>query len=143
MSLKGDINSSFDLYQKLKVEAGRLEVEVTDVDYHNFIITASNLFEWIQKDLNSTREMRRKASTAGELYHTCKDIANAMKHFNEKPTLHIQDVSSMGGYGMGRYGAGAYGVGERSINLSYTSGNTESILDFKNKIMDFFRDVFE
>lgn len=47
MSLKGAINSASDLYNKLQVESDQLEKEVTDHDFHNFVKTARELFEWV------------------------------------------------------------------------------------------------
>lgn len=143
MSLKGAINSASDLYRKLQVESKRLEKEVTDHDFHNFVKTARELFEWIEKDNSATRDMRRKLINGKHLRNECDEISNEIKHFKEKSNKFVDDVASEGGYGIGRIGKGRYGVGERSIKLIFKSGNSESLLDFKGRIMSFFGSVFK
>lgn len=78
------INSSLEMYKKLKYESSRLENGWHIYDAFNFIVTARHLSEdWIKKDtlLRLPRTKINKSSDMDIVLDIIRDLANGSKHF--------------------------------------------------------------
>jgi len=115
----------------------------------NFVVTARHLPEWIEKDPTAPPESKSALSAVRDtdVYRTCRDIADASKHFEltakRSVESNVGEVSSDQGYGVGRYGKGGYGVGEESITVLLASGERTDALAFSRLILDLYRPLFK
>ena len=89
------LETSKDLYHKMKHDFGILTQEQTSYTYFNFIIDANHLIEWIEKDTNLSDDVIRRATTIKNLcsYKLINDMANRGKHFIRKEYIRKQQIS--------------------------------------------------
>lgn len=85
------IASSRDMYEKLRHESSRLQVEWHSYDTFNFLVTAWHLFEdWTKSDdpasLCRLKRHRKKLPTSMNLVlDVVRDLVNGSKHFQLNP----------------------------------------------------------
>jgi hypothetical protein len=81
------INTSLDMFEKLRYESARLEQSMHPYDAFNFLVTAWHLFEdWAKSDDRQAlcRMKRHRAKLPREMnlvLDVVKDIVNGSKHF--------------------------------------------------------------
>jgi hypothetical protein len=143
MSLRYGLQTARDLFDKLQRDVQLLDEEVTSDRMFNFVVTARHLAEWIEKEsgidgLNKLRDT--------DLFKTCRDIADASKHFelweDKAKQTKVDEVSSERGYGVGRYGKGGFGIGEESIGIKVKSQDPVNALEFARRLIDLYRPFF-
>lgn len=148
MSLTPGLNSAVDLFHKLQREVARLDHEVTDDQFFNFVITGYSLIDWVKNDPTLPATARTQESIA-RLYNepwlkVCGDLANASKHFvltTRKPVT--SEVRSKSGYGIGRYGKGVFGEGERDIEVHIQGAPIWSALEVSVGVLQAWIAFFE
>jgi hypothetical protein len=138
MSLRYGLQTAHDLFDKLQRDVQLLDEEVTSDRMFNVVVTARHLAEWIEKE----RGIRLNELHDTDLFKTCRDIANASKHFELTKQTEVDEVSSSRGYGVGRYGKGGFGVGEESISIKVKSQDPVNALEFARRLIDLYRPFF-
>jgi hypothetical protein len=148
MSLTPGLNSAVDLFRKLQRDVARLDLEVTDDQFFNLVITGYSLIDWVKNDPSLPVTARTPDSIAGlhnePWLKVCGDLANASKHFvltTRKPVT--SEVTSKSGYGIGRYGKGAFGEGERDIEVHIHGAPIWSALEFSLGVLQAWIAFFE
>lgn len=149
MSLTYGLKTPWDLLRKLEREHTRLMREVSSDNFFNFTVTAYHLIDWVKNDPTTPQAAIDGLSMlySSTYLATCRDIANASKHFalnkGYKNQI-VEKVSVISGYGKGRFGAGEYGKGEESIVVVLTDGQRCDALQMAQEVMsvwvDFFRE---
>jgi hypothetical protein len=144
MGLRYGLQTARDLFDKLQRDVHLLDEEVTSDRMFNLVVTARHLPEWIEKESGIKRldELRDT-----DLFKTCRDIADASKHFeleeDRAKKTKVDEVSSRRGFGVGRYGKGGYGVGEESISIKIKSQDPVNALEFARRLIDLYTPFFE
>jgi hypothetical protein len=86
------IESSLDMYEKLKFESSRLQQGWHPYDAFNFLVTAHHLFQdWPQSDdsraLSRTKRQKKQLPVEMKLVlDVVRDLVNGSKHFNLDPS---------------------------------------------------------
>ncbi len=89
------LETSKDLYGKLKHDFHALTKEENSYNYFNFIVTANHLIEWVNKDDKLPASFKQRA---GKIYNEwqhelIKDMANRGKHFIRKEYIREKQIS--------------------------------------------------
>lgn len=147
MNLTPGLNCAVDLFHKLQRDVARLDKEVTDDQFFNFVITGYSLIDWVKNDPSLPDSARTKEVIAGlhnePWLKVCGDLANANKHFvltKRKPVT--KQVTSQSGWGIGRFGKGAFGEGERDIEVHIDNAPTWSALEVSVGILQAWLQFF-
>jgi hypothetical protein len=145
MALTYGLSSARSLYEKLQCDAEALEEEVNSDSFFNFVVTGYSLIEWVKKD-PSVPETAQNA--VNDIYDdqwikTCRDLANASKHFTLNYSNFItSSATSEQGFGVGRCGQGGFGLGEESIKVTLTDGSSFDCLELVKGVMKTWNDFF-
>jgi hypothetical protein len=143
MSLRYGLQTARDLFDKLQRDVQLLDEEVTSDRMFNVVVTARHLAEWIEKEsgIDRINELRDT-----DLFNTCRDIADASKHFELSEDMakqtRVDEVSSERGFGLGRHGKGGFGVGQESISIKVKSQDPVNALEFARRLIDLYRPFF-
>lgn len=141
MSLRAALHKPRDLFEKLRRDADLLREAVTSDRFFNFVVTAHSLNDWVKNDSSVPQSAKNSLGNHRRdlLLRTCRDVANACKHFEldaaNQARAVTASVSSQSGFGVGRYGAGAYGKGEESIRLALRNGRRFNVLEFSEQVV--------
>lgn len=148
MPLRYGLQSSRDLFEKLKADAAALEKEVTSYGLFNFVVAAYHLCQWIEKDPAVPKSAKQAVAAvrADQNIAVCRDLTNATKHFTLRGDYKNQvanaAISSVG-FGIGRYGHGGFGVGEEKIEVELMDGSIIDVLDLKNNVVAIWTSFFQ
>jgi hypothetical protein len=145
MALTYGLSSARSLYEKLQRDAEALEEEVNSDRFFNFFVTGYSLIDWVKKDpsVPQTAQTAVNDIRDDQWIKTCRDIANASKHFTlnySNPTT--SSVTSEQGFGVGRYGLGGFGLGEERINVTLTDGSSFDCLKLVDGVMNTWKNFF-
>ena len=145
MALTYGLSSARSLYEKLQRDAEALEEEVNSDRFFNFFVTGYSLIDWVKKDpsVPQTAQTAVNDIRDDQWIKTCRDIANASKHFTlnySNPTT--SSVTSEQGLGVGRYGLGGFGLGEERINVTLTDGSSFDCLKLVDGVMNTWKNFF-
>jgi hypothetical protein len=144
MALTYGLLSARSLYEKLQRDAKALEEEVNSDRFFNFVVTGYSLIDWVKKDPS----VPQRAQTAvndirrDPLIKTCRDLANASKHFTLDYPPITSSATSEQGFGQGRYGRGGFGLGEESIEVTLTDGSSFDCLELVEGVMNTWKNFF-
>ena len=145
MALTYGLLSARSLYEKLQRDAKALEEEVNSDRFFNFVVTGYSLIDWVKKDPS----VPKKAQTAvkkirrDQSIKTCKDLANASKHFTlDYPNPITSSATSEQGFGAARYGLGGFGLGEERIKVTLTDGSSFDCLKLVDGVMNTWKNFF-
>jgi hypothetical protein len=143
LSLRYGLQTARDLFDKLKRDVQLLDEEITSDRMFNVVVVARHLVEWIEKE-SSIERLNQIRDT--DLFKTCRDIADASKHFklnkDRAKQTKVDEVSSSRGFGVGRYGKGSFGVGEESISIKVKSQDPVNALEFARSLIDLYSPFF-
>jgi hypothetical protein len=145
MALTYGLLSARSLYEKLQRDAEALEKEVNSDRFFNFVVTGYSLIDWVKKDpsVPQTAQNDVKDIYDDQSIKTCRDIANASKHFTldySNPTT--SSVTSEQGFGVGGFGRGGFGLGEERIEVTLTDGSSFDCLELVDGVMNTWKDFF-
>ena len=145
MALTYGLLSARSLYEKLQRDAEALKEEVNSDRFFNFVVTGYSLIEWVEKDpsVPQTAQTAVKDIRRDQWIKTCKDLANASKHFTlDNPNPTTSSARSEQGFGVGRYGLGGFGLGEERIKVTLTDGSSFDCLKLVEGVMNTWNDFF-
>lgn len=117
-------------------------------DLDDFCKTAWHLVELVERDANSTREMRKLASRlrSDPGISLCEHAANVEKHGTSKPKVAkkvgLNAVEINQGWGIGGFGRGGYGVGEQDITFKFDDGTERNAFDFAAAVLNKWEKIF-
>ena len=142
MTLTYGLQTSRDLFDKLKRDATLLDQEVTSDRFFNFVVTAYSLIDWLKHE-PAVPPVDTEAMYNDPWIKVCGDIATASKHFTLDWRSPITaKVESSQGYGAGRYGKGGYGRGEEGIRIELNDGQSFSCLELASKVIETWESFF-
>lgn len=133
--------------RRIVARLGSQEMHVDDLD--DFCKTAWHLVELVEKNPDSTRDMKRRASRlrADPDIVLCQYVATVEKHAESKPEVAaragLRTVSVRQGWGVGRFGKGAWGVGEQSVTFELEDGTERNAIAFAAAVLRKWEAVFE
>lgn len=83
MALRYGLNNPPDLLAKLHRDHERIKEKVTPDSLFNFVVTAYHITDWVQNDPEVPNNVKNELQTirANVWLRTCRDLANASKHF--------------------------------------------------------------
>ena len=144
MTLRYGLKTAADFYAKLQRDAQRLDDTVDSDSFFDFVVTATHLRQWIEKDPSVAREVRSRLGheAKSDLLAICTDIANASKHFANRPAKVTDVAVSIRGFGAGRFGKGKFGIGEETITIKLQDGTEIDALDLVSQVLDLYARVF-
>jgi len=144
VTLRYGLKTASDLYAKLQRDAQSLDDTVDSDHFFNFVVTATHLRQWIEKDPSLEREVRSRLGreAKSDLLAICTDIANASKHFADRPAKVTDVALSIRGFGAGRFGKGKCGIGEETITIKLKDGTKINALDLVAQVLDLYARVF-
>ena len=144
MTLRYGLKTAADFYAKLQRDAQRLDDTVDSDSFFDFVVTATHLRQWIEKDPSVAREVRSRLGheAKSDLLAICTDIANASKHFANRPAKVTDVAVSIRGFGAGRFGKGKFGIGEETITIKLQDGTEIDALDLVSQVLDLNARVF-
>jgi len=89
------LETSKDLYGKLKHDFQALTKEENSYNYFNFVVTANHLVEWISKDDKLPISFRQRAEEIRSVWQheLIQDMANRGKHFIRKDYIREKQIS--------------------------------------------------
>lgn len=148
MTLTPGLSCAVDLFHKLQRDIARLDREVSDDAFFDFVVTGYSLIDWVKNDTSLPDAARTEAAIQGlhaePWLKVCGDLAVASKHFTltrRKPVT--TKVTSTRGWGVGRYGRGPYGQGEREIEVHIASAPTWTALEFATGVLQAWLEFFQ
>jgi hypothetical protein len=141
MSLTFGIETTRELFEKLKRDAAALKEEVSSDNFFNFVVTGYSMIDWVKNDPTVPAKAKEK-QVIDALYQehwlkVCGDLAIAVKHFKLTSRNPItSSADSAQGFGVGRFGHGGFGVGEESIEVTLNDGTSFNCLDLVQGVVN-------
>jgi len=142
-----------DLFEKLKRDGAKLDLEVTGDNVFNFVITAYHLRDWIEAGPaqgSQAIEADLRALWREAAIKICRDLANASKHFTitrYSPTVNqatVIPVSRPFRVGASPLGGrdGLAGAWRDRVTVE-VAGVTHDLCQIKNVVMDLYEEFFQ
>jgi hypothetical protein len=136
MSLTFGIETTRELFEKLKRDAAALKEEVSSDNFFNFVVTGYSMIDGVKNDPTVPAKAKEK-QVIDALYQehwlkVCGDLAIAVKHFKLTSRNPItSSADSAQGFGVGRFG-----VGEESIEVTLNDGTSFNCLDLVQGVVN-------
>lgn len=154
MDLRFELNTPFDLLQKLRREFALLDEEVGPDHLFNFVVTSWSLTDWLIKSEwgdppapdHAERTRAVNLLRKNLPIRICRDIGNGSKHFSlDKPDKNYPQIvdrtEAHRGWGWGRWGKGQWGNFEPTY-LVHVNGKTIDMLDVGRDVLQLFENFF-
>jgi hypothetical protein len=144
MALTYGLLSARSLYEKLQRDAKALKEEVNSDRFFNFVVTGYSLIDWVKKIRQFHKQLKLplKIFTDDQWIKTCRDLANASKHFTLNYPPITSSATSEQGFGVGRFGLGGFGLGEERIEVKLTDGSSFDCFELVDGVMNTWKDFF-